>query len=430
MHSSFAPILRRRCAPLFALAVAIACADNLSTSAACPALCPGQAITLRDTILDAIVVDSSLSGFPAIGQEGLLIVSTRGDTFDTRGILRFDSLPTRFFRKNVPTDSAITAVDSAFLTLQIDTSGTRPTAPVTVTLFDVDTSTTIDTTASVLLSLFRPDRVLGSRTFAPDSLIDSIKVPISSPRLLAKITANARLRIGVQVTGTRHAELRIGTSNNFRPADVTFNPVAHGDTVGVISVSALLNSTTPVGTATRTDLEDFLIVARGPHPPNNQILAVGGMPASRVYFQFNLPSSIVDSSTVVRATLLLTQVANPNSPDPHDSADVYPLVVLASEDVTDISRALELVSAPGSLGLDTLQRYTPADTGLRKIEMVLLVRSWETHLTTAAPRAIALQASTEGLGGAQFWFYSSRAPAAVRPRIRITYTPRVPAGSP
>ena len=43
-------------------------------------------------------------------------------------------------------------------------------------------------------------------------------------------------------------------------------------------------------------------------PPS---LHVGGFPPRRSYLRFNIPSSILDSSTVIRATLLLNQIPNP-----------------------------------------------------------------------------------------------------------------------
>ncbi|HVZ77841.1 MAG TPA: hypothetical protein VG818_07665, partial [Gemmatimonadaceae bacterium] len=153
-----------------------ACSENLDSSAACPSLCPGQSVTLQDTILPAIAIDSSVPGFPAIGQEPFLLVAGRGDTLETRGIIRFDSLPLVFHRTNAAADSAITAVDSAYIRFQLDTGGVKPGAPVTISLFDVDT-TAADTVTSALAGLFRPDRFLGSATFAPESLVDSIKVP-------------------------------------------------------------------------------------------------------------------------------------------------------------------------------------------------------------------------------------------------------------
>jgi hypothetical protein len=41
------------------------------------------------------------------------------------------------------------------------------------------------------------------------------------------------------------------------------------------------------------------------------------------------------------------------------------------------------------------------------------------------PRAIVLRSSLEGEFPSEFYFYSSEAPASLRPRVEISYIPRV-----
>jgi hypothetical protein len=431
----FLPRTRRIALFVAAAAIAVigACSDNLESNAGCPSLCPGQAVTLRDTTVDAVMVDSSVSGFPAIGQETYLLISTRGDTIDTRGIFRFDSMPTTFTRRNSALDSAIVGVDSAYLMLQLDTTAKLPGAPITVSIYDVDTgnldSLATDTAVAQLEPLFSPDRLLGSQTYDPDSVhVDSLRVPISNDSLLAHIKSGQRLRLGVQVTGSNRAQLRVGASNNYLPAEIQFKPAAHGDTAGVEPLYVQPSSQTPKGSPLVNDLVDYLIVVRGTTNASVPVLAVGGLPGRRVYIRFNLPSKIVDSSTVVRATLELNQIPNPISPDAHDTATVWPQAILASAVVTDLSKALRILSSVGGVGLDTLERFAPADSGLRQFEMVQLVRAWHTALTATDPRALAMRAEFEGSSGALYWFTASSGPAALRPRVKITYAPQISAG--
>jgi hypothetical protein len=419
-------------AATLAVAVVAACSDNLESNAACPVLCPGQEVTLRDTTLDAVLIDSSVSGFPSLGQEPFFLISTRGDTIDARAVIRFDSLPTTFTRTNSAGDTTIVGVDSAFLQLRVDTTAVRPGAPITVSVYDVDTgdpdTTATDTSVALLAPLFAADRLLGSKTFDPESITDSLRVPISSDSLLDYITAQRRLRVGVQVTGANRAQLRVGTSVSFLPAQVVFKPAPAGDTVGVTPLYVMPRSMTPAGGPITSSLQDFLIVVQGTSTATAPVLAVGGLPGHRVYLRFALPSSIVDSSTVVRATLLLNQVPNPVSPDAHDTVAVWPQAILASSAVTDLSRALRLLSPVGGIGLDTLERFAPADSGLRQFEMVQLVRAWTAGLTTSDPRALALRTEFEGASGQLFWFTPSSGAADLRPKIRITYAPPVSKG--
>ncbi len=430
MVSVFLPRSRRVSLLLAAVAIAVvgACSDNLESNAACPSLCPGQAITMLDTVLDAVVVDTTVGGFPALGQETYLLIGTRGDTIDTRGIFRFDSLPTTWRRGTALVDSSIQRVDSAFLVLRMDTSLAVPGAPITVNVYNVDTgnedSTATDTAVAQLAPLFSPDRLLGSQTYAPDSLgTDSLKIPISNDSLLAYITANKRLRLGVQITGSSHAELRVGTTVN-SPAGIMFKPANPGDTTGVTFSTVFPMSRTPINTSLDSTLADFLLVVHGSPPPPTSVLSVGGLPGQRVYVKFNLPANIVDSTTVVRATLLLNQLPNPHSADAQDSMTIYPQAVLATPVVTDLYRALGLLSAIGTLGLDTLERFAPADSGLRTFEMVQLVRLWNTALAPTDPRAVALSAQLEGASGGEFWFTTTAGAAALRPRVLIIYSPK------
>ncbi len=434
MVSVFLPRRRNIALVVAALGVAaaVACSDNLESHVACPVLCPGQEVALVDTTIDAVVVDSSVSGFPALGQEQFILISTRGDTIDTRAIFRFDTLPTTFTRASSAVDTTIIGVDSAALMLRVDTSAARPGAPITISVYDVDTgnqdSTATDTAVAQLAPLFTPDRLLGSTTIDPGSITDSLRVPISSDSLLAYIKARRRLRVGVQVTGSNRAQLRVGTTVNLTPAEVVFKPAPRGDTTGVTPQYVLPLTLTPVGSPLINTLQDFLLVVRGTSDSTANVLSVGGLPGHRLYLRFDLPTRIVDSSTVVRATLLLNQVPNPVSPDAHDTASVWPQAVLAAAAVTDLSRALELLSGVGGVGLDTLERFTPADSGLRQFEMVQLVRAWSTNLSASDPRALAIRAEYEGASGQLFWFTPSSGPAALRPKIRITYAPPLSRG--
>src|SRR5688572_17478695 len=141
-----------------------ACSEDLTGTAGCPELCPEQDIDSRDTILDAfLTVDTTVTGYPVLGTETFLLVATRGDTLDARAVMRFDTLAQRFNRGGA--DSAIYAVGSSMVTARLDTTGRKATAPVTVAIYDVDSAAAVDTATSVVLSLFRPDRLIGGKTF-------------------------------------------------------------------------------------------------------------------------------------------------------------------------------------------------------------------------------------------------------------------------
>jgi hypothetical protein len=172
-------------------------------------------------------------------------------------------------------------------------------------------------------------------------------------------------------------------------------------------------------------LTDYTIIAKAPPsaPPN--VLAVGGMPPLRVYAKFDIPSKYIDSSTIVRATLLLNQISN-LSLDPGDTIRVVPQIVLAGKAVTDPSRAAQIIA---NISADTL-RLTAGHGGSVDVELAAAFTLWRTQKPDTLPRAIVLKSAFEGISPIELRFSSSEDIAALRPRLRISYTTRVPLGLP
>jgi hypothetical protein len=172
-------------------------------------------------------------------------------------------------------------------------------------------------------------------------------------------------------------------------------------------------------------LSDYTIIAKGPPPAPPLDLAVGGLPPRRTYFRFNIPLNIVDSSTVVRATLLLNQIPN-SSLDPTDVLKLLPGLVLAGKSVTDPSKASQIAT---DIALDTVS-VSPGGSGITQVELANAFPIWRTQSPDSTPRAIILRSITEGNSPLEIRFSSSEAAAALRPRLRISFTPRVPLGLP
>jgi hypothetical protein len=419
---------RSRAATLVAVASAIfavACSENLDAGKSCPLLCPEQAITLVDTIIDAVVSDTTVAGLPPIGNEDYLMLSSHGDTIDTRAIIRFDTLPQAYQKSSI--DSTIANIDSAFIIAPVlrDTLAPVRKAPVTVEVYNVDT-TDSDTSAAVLGSLFRRDRFIGSRTFAPESILDTLRIPISTDTVLDRVLKGSRLRVGLRVLSSVGADLQLGTTAIANSVSLRFN--ASTDTAAP-AVSVTPNSGTPADQAFLSGpLADYTIVIKGAGQTSVTQLGVGGVPSRRVFLHFDVPSHIVDSTTVVRASLLLTQIPN-RKVDLHDSIYVYPLAVLAGPVITNVTSALGFLGPPGQFGLDSL-RFAPGDSGLRSFEIVGLVRTWRGQATTVSPRSVALRSGSEGQLPGEIDFFSTRGPVGLRPRLRITYVPSTNYGLP
>jgi hypothetical protein len=426
----------RRARPLFAViagVVAVAsCDQNLESGAACPALCPGSAEPVRDTEFFAVTLDTSVPGFPAIGTEPRLLIATLGDTFDARGIIRWDSLSTTYFAK-AGGDSVIRSVDSARISLRVARFDTLDTDSVTFEAYDVDVAGD-DTAAATLVPAFVPSNLLGSKTvvfadsaFRKDS---TIVIPIDTAKLLAKITADSvngppRLRVGIRVTADSAAQAQILTTNasSALGAVLSYLPSA---TPGETRINIFPRSKTPDTDAQlRADFADFQIVAVAPPPPASDVLRVGGVPGWRAYLQFSIPPRIIDSSSVVRASLVLHQHSNVALPEPAETLYVSPWAMTASSLVDDVNRLLTFLASPGDSAA-----FTPGGSVVDTMEIINFVRPWRGSDSLRTPRSIALSAPLVNARAGAVEFYSNEAPDSLRPRLRLSYIPQTRRGLP
>jgi len=413
--------VRSRAAVLLAtvcLTGAAACTETFTGGDACPDLCPSRPTAFRDTILEAVVLDTTVGGYPELGLSPVLLLANRPDTLVTRGVIRFDVLPTSFLPNRGSASESITAIDSVVLVLPLDTTARQGAAPVTIEAFDVDT-TQNDSSQVVVKALFRQDRVLGSVTVTPGTLGDTLRIPLSKTKLAAKIAVAGRLRVGLRMSGgtgqLRLISFALGAAVPF----VRFDP-STDTTYAPLTV----NPSTSIELATSDVNLAYLVYGlldRGSAPPDASTLLIGGFPAYRTYLRFDLPKAISDSSTIVRAEVLLTQRRS-SFANVSDTVSVLPLIPTSTETVSDMRRILDL-SADGIFAAVDSLRLVPSDSGLRVLNVLTLARSWSS-LPANVPRAIAFRIGLEGGQPAELRFFSSEASAALRPRLRITYLPR------
>jgi hypothetical protein len=391
-----------------------ACTENLDGGGACPALCPTRDELFRDTTFDAVTLDSSLAGYPSLGLAPQLLLANRPDTLVTRLVMRFDALPKEYQPNRTGASQPITTTDSAYLRLNVDSLASRGTDSVTIELFNVDT-TASDSVTSVVKSLFTPARRIGALRVVPARLKDSLRIPIQRRVMDSLVSGGFRLRIGLRMVGNGQLRLSTFTSSGPVPTvqfdantDTTYAPffVGASTTIGLAPSDLILAYTV------------YSLVDVGSPPPPPATLTVGGFPAWRTYLRFNVPRRISDSSTIVRAELLLTQrrsfFANAT-----DTVALLPILPTATLDVSDLRRVLDL-AADGLFASVDSTRLVPRDSGLRTINVLTLARSWPA-LPAGVPRTLAFRISGEGAQPAELRFFSSEAPAAVRPRLRITY---------
>jgi hypothetical protein len=181
--------------------------------------------------------------------------------------------------------------------------------------------------------------------------------------------------------------------------------------------------------AIASTLADFTFVAASRPLPSPTILRVGGWPGHRVLMRFNVPSHIVDSAAVTRATLFLTQSPMSSAPGAGDTVTVHAVPVVASGLLTDIGAIATFAGLPANFPTSALV-VTPKDSAVRQFDVGTMVRAWRLVDTNTTPRLIALELSTEGQNAQAVDFFSIEAPIGVRPKLHLTYVTKVITGRP
>jgi hypothetical protein len=402
-----------------ALFIAVSsCSENLDNSGVCAVLCPPVGGEVQNITLDAVVFDTTVQSLSGLGTEPTLLLASRGDSLDTRVVIRFDSLPSRF-TPTADTAQNIKTVDSAYIQLRVDTLSIKGAGPFTIEAYDVDT-TANDTSTAAVIALFRPDRFISSQVLARTELKDTTRYYISNAVVLAKLQAGAQLRVGLRVTSATSAQIPIISAEGGLVPLLFFRAIPDTVTKPLVVIPFSRTPTTDAFVASH--LTDYTVVVKGPPPAAPGVLAVGGLPPRRTYMRFNIPSNIIDSSTVVRATLLLNQISNP-ALDPTDTVLIVPQLVVAGRAVTDPAKAAQIIA---NLSGDTV-KVRPGNSGQTNVELARALAAWHLQSPDSLPRAIVLKTVTEGTSPLEIRFSSIRdLSAALRPRLRISYTSRVP----
>ncbi|MDB4898581.1 MAG: hypothetical protein JWN53_389, partial [Gemmatimonadetes bacterium] len=396
------------------------CSEQVTGSLGCPDLCTDQSAQLRDTTLvGAVVLDSTLMGYPELGATRDMALVAQGDTADVRLVARFDSLPRTYVPVTATPDSNVKFVDSAQVKLLIDTTFARPTIAVTIQAFDVDT-TADDTTRASLVPLFRNDRLIGTTILQPADTSDTLRVTISNAAVLDKITNGTHLRIGLRISAAAPVKLHIA-GNSVAP--YLRYRISSDTTIAAVTVA--LHSATPAdNTPVANALLFYPVIASPLQPqPASDRIAVGGIAGARTYIKFDIPAIVLDSVQVIRGTLQLNQLPTRVAGGGKDTLTLYVQPVVASPLVTDVATAIRFLASPTLYGIGT-SYIVAGDSGQRDLEIVNLVRAWRAFGTKNTQRAVVLRSLQEGSAAGELDFTSSDGLLALRPRLRLTYVPR------
>jgi len=421
-----------RAPALLALPLALvvgACAEDLDTAAGCPVLCPGQTLDILDTILDpAVVLDTTLGGFPLQGLESPLFLASRGDTLDVRVIVRFDTL-TRLWTPPGDTLQPVTFVDSASLRVRIFRTSLKVPNQFAIEAYDVGDTSLVDSLPTTLLPLFVPSRLLGTLPVDSADFRDSatVSIPLDTAMVREIVTSGRVLRIGLLVRSTESAAFHMTTSDDASNGPRLRYRISTDTTVAALSISP--SSETPASPVNLNgDLLDYMLVARGVDARAAGTFAVGGLPSVRSYLRFQIPAWLTDSNAILRAQLELVQLPL-RVIDPSDSVTLRAQMVIAGNATNDIGRAARLL-APLDFFSAAITR-APGDSGVVTLEINRLLLAWRTNAgLPSLPQAIVLRSDFEGFGAGGMRFFGVGAAPTLRPRLRVSYVPNIRFGQP
>ena len=429
-----------------------ACTEDLTAPGRCDDFCPPEKIVMHDTILDTAITRDSAYGRP-IGYVNLpdapvMLAETLPGLRTSRALFRFN--PVALLRRVIaPPDTTtgpLLQPDSVFVALRIvrrEAKATNLTLHIYRMPLTIDSTTTFsdpavsDSFATALLRSVNLDTLLAQPKIK-DSLIaidsvhfdpttgDRIAVDTTSGqvqyRLILKFdslavpfdtTDSGRVALGVRVTADSFASISLSASEQLNGQPPTILWFNRFDSLGtIVSFRQAPRSTSGPGAF------DGFIGTPGPTALDSNLL-VGGLPEARSLLRLNVPRSILDSTQIVRATLILI---------PSDSirgvpSDSFELLVHAAAVDFGAKTSLD-PSVPYD---STIMRVGLPDTV--QIEVTNMLRRWQ--VDTTMPRTMVLQQGVHlsgflynGVTLAEARFYSSRA-ALQRPRLRITYIPRI-----
>jgi hypothetical protein len=417
-----------------------ACSEHLNGGAACPVLCPGQNLQVLDTTFridhSSPVYDTTIASFPQLGTEGTLLVAQIPNRADVRGMLRFDSLTSEYTPSGDTLPVAINVAHAPTLFIIVDrvnVRATRGSDQVQFQLYNVDTIA--DTNVTVLAGMFDRAHLIGVsaiqlasslRDTTNAKVADTIPVLIDSSFFLQKIHGDRKLRIGVipKILNFGTDAIRLTINETSAPFIRFYASTDSLKDTTFARITSNLRSSTPVTDSTLLSrLSHFPLVLQGALPDSGDQLNIGGMPARRVFLHFRLPPRIIDTSNVIRATLILTPRPQPLQIE-GDTSVLYPWPVVSSNKVMTPAEAANVIVSNTTYSLDSVMAV-PSSSAKVSLEFVNAVRNWQNISDTVNTRSLVLRILNEGGTTLESSFWSSNAPdTANRPHVRIQYVKR------
>jgi hypothetical protein len=384
--------------------IAAACTDSPVAPAVCPEYCPVAQLVVVDSILPASVVrDTSYVGYVKPNEASEMQVAL-DDSVVSRGVVRFGAFPEEILIEGTGLSGAVVATDSFELQLFVSkrSAATESTEIVVHRLpVEVDSATTY----AQLEPYFDDSTVVGTLELSDTLIAGTVSTIIPGDAFPTLADDSLVAAVGLAYDSVQAGFADIVTVDSAFQSIIMIR-YAQVDSAGEATVQA--------SDTTSARFDTFLFTAF-PAPDANS-LTVGSAPANRTLLSLNLPTQILDSSSIVRATLLLV----PSEPVVGVTGDSLVIVAQAlAADVGPKSPTVSLTSGVEGAGIAVV----PAgSTDTVRVEITHLLRAWAT--SSGLPRALSLRALSEAGSLCEARFHSSRSTIGV-PSLQVSYVPPV-----
>lgn len=404
-------MVKARQLAIVGLVLVCACTEDLLApeNGACPDYCPPEHVTVVDSVLfDNIVSDSLYQGYVRSWEAGSVQAyrdsSAAGD-LGSRVFYRFPAFSDSLLLSSgdtvlgpvIGTDSFVVALP--IISRNADQTGLElvvhrlpPTIDSTATFADLDPYFADSTIVAVLPVA---DSVTGATvsarldsaafpTLAADGNRTALGVALRTARGYIQLGA---VRGGSPPTLTRYLRL-----------DSAGTAVSRVEGKNAVSSAAAATPAPAIGADER---------------------AAGGLPSVRTLLRFDMPARIVDSSIVLRATLVLVPTGKVLGP-PGDT-----LALLAHGLAADIGPKSPLNYLVTDSIVARVGFFPVGSSDTLRLDVTTLVRGWVADSTK--PRALMVRAIPEGGSVAEVHF-GSLTSGPDRPRLQVTFAPPVTLG--
>ena len=389
-----------------AAAALLGCREDIAAPGQCPSLCPSADVELVDTTLTGVVVsDTSVRGFVVPHEAAILVASTL-DSLKSLVLVRFPPLDTVFRVSGDTTPVRIGSYDSVTVEL---TMRQRDTAAKDLRVLLVRLPAGTDTTATYATALpFFADSLIVDSIVVADSvaaatLHQSWAESVVVARLLPQAGDSGKVALGIAIRAASPTAVSFGALDlSGAPPRITY---------WAWGVRGAAPNDTLRQAISRSPAFDTFVMTPVPGAPPAGVLQVGNLPSARTLLRVDIPRRLLDSTSVVRGTLVLT-LTRPATGRPGEVFDVEARPVIRDFGGKSITASDTVVTGLGQV--------TVGQTGPVEIEIGRILRFWRNPAADSLPRAILLRSRLEGAALGEVTF-AGRTAGVAAPLLQLTF---------